>query len=304
MLFCLYSFRSPALIGCFIVDRQYFQEIGLLDEGMEVYGGENVELGIRVRTITHGKYSWLFIKYYLTYIRVEKADKMQWRQYLGELSFCMSLWQLVCPFNVLKQLAAATTMGCVWERMDKRQKLSYHFEKYRMGRIQNLIFLFFFYWMLIIAAFCCDEYWENSLLPLHLQVAVRRAVTQWSNGEGYPRFICLFKFSKSLLIELKCKAAMPSPFCLCLGVKIFIEYWVCIIAHFFLPSYTVHLFTIFQYSLWFVYLILSPFMNKYLPENAMLLNLADSLGLLLQVKDEFLDRKLVMKKNGAICVTK
>ncbi|XP_062855729.1 polypeptide N-acetylgalactosaminyltransferase 18a [Trichomycterus rosablanca] len=40
--------RSPALIGCFVVDRQYFQEIGLLDEGMEVYGGENVELGIRV----------------------------------------------------------------------------------------------------------------------------------------------------------------------------------------------------------------------------------------------------------------
>lgn len=41
--------RSPALIGCFVVDRRYFEEIGLLDEGMEVYGGENVELGIRVR---------------------------------------------------------------------------------------------------------------------------------------------------------------------------------------------------------------------------------------------------------------
>ncbi|KAK6472604.1 polypeptide N-acetylgalactosaminyltransferase 18 [Huso huso] len=40
--------RSPALIGCFVVDRQYFEEIGLLDEGMEIYGGENVELGIRV----------------------------------------------------------------------------------------------------------------------------------------------------------------------------------------------------------------------------------------------------------------
>ncbi|XP_051545761.1 polypeptide N-acetylgalactosaminyltransferase 18a isoform X2 [Myxocyprinus asiaticus] len=39
--------RSPALIGCFVVDREYFEEIGLLDEGMEVYGGENVELGIR-----------------------------------------------------------------------------------------------------------------------------------------------------------------------------------------------------------------------------------------------------------------
>ncbi|CAF95206.1 unnamed protein product, partial [Tetraodon nigroviridis] len=40
--------RSPALIGCFVADRKYFEEIGLLDEGMEIYGGENVELGIRV----------------------------------------------------------------------------------------------------------------------------------------------------------------------------------------------------------------------------------------------------------------
>ncbi|XP_074487644.1 polypeptide N-acetylgalactosaminyltransferase 18-like isoform X1 [Sebastes fasciatus] len=40
--------RSPALIGCFVVDRKYFEDIGLLDEGMEIYGGENVELGIRV----------------------------------------------------------------------------------------------------------------------------------------------------------------------------------------------------------------------------------------------------------------
>ncbi|XP_068595317.1 polypeptide N-acetylgalactosaminyltransferase 18a [Brachionichthys hirsutus] len=40
--------RSPALIGCFVVNRRFFEEIGLLDEGMEIYGGENVELGIRV----------------------------------------------------------------------------------------------------------------------------------------------------------------------------------------------------------------------------------------------------------------
>ena len=50
LLLCLFSSpcRSPALIGCFVVDRKYFEEIGLLDEGMEIYGGENVELGIRV----------------------------------------------------------------------------------------------------------------------------------------------------------------------------------------------------------------------------------------------------------------
>ncbi|CAB1318369.1 unnamed protein product [Coregonus sp. 'balchen'] len=41
--------RTPAMIGCsFVVNREYFGEIGLLDPGMEVYGGENIELGIRV----------------------------------------------------------------------------------------------------------------------------------------------------------------------------------------------------------------------------------------------------------------
>ncbi|XP_035999866.1 polypeptide N-acetylgalactosaminyltransferase 9 [Fundulus heteroclitus] len=41
--------RTPAMIGCsFVVDREYFGEIGLLDPGMEVYGGENIELGMRV----------------------------------------------------------------------------------------------------------------------------------------------------------------------------------------------------------------------------------------------------------------
>lgn len=41
--------RTPAMIGCsFVVDREYFGAIGLLDPGMEVYGGENIELGMRV----------------------------------------------------------------------------------------------------------------------------------------------------------------------------------------------------------------------------------------------------------------
>ncbi|KAI4568713.1 hypothetical protein MJG53_014331 [Ovis ammon polii x Ovis aries] len=40
--------RTPAMIGCsFVVDREYFGDIGLLDPGMEVYGGENIELGMR-----------------------------------------------------------------------------------------------------------------------------------------------------------------------------------------------------------------------------------------------------------------
>ncbi|XP_010795379.1 putative polypeptide N-acetylgalactosaminyltransferase-like protein 3, partial [Notothenia coriiceps] len=41
--------RTPAMIGCsFVASRNYFGELGLLDSGMDVYGGENIELGIRV----------------------------------------------------------------------------------------------------------------------------------------------------------------------------------------------------------------------------------------------------------------
>lgn len=35
-------------MGILVADRKFLGEIGALDEGMKVYGGENVELGIRV----------------------------------------------------------------------------------------------------------------------------------------------------------------------------------------------------------------------------------------------------------------
>lgn len=35
-------------MGILVADRTYLGEIGVLDAGMKVYGGENVELGIRV----------------------------------------------------------------------------------------------------------------------------------------------------------------------------------------------------------------------------------------------------------------
>ncbi|CAL9682872.1 unnamed protein product [Knipowitschia caucasica] len=40
--------KSPSVMGIFVADRTFLQEIGSLDGGMEIYGGENVELGIRV----------------------------------------------------------------------------------------------------------------------------------------------------------------------------------------------------------------------------------------------------------------
>uniref|UniRef100_A0A3B3UQU9 Polypeptide N-acetylgalactosaminyltransferase n=1 Tax=Poecilia latipinna TaxID=48699 RepID=A0A3B3UQU9_9TELE len=40
--------RSPSVMGILVADRKFFGEIGSLDGGMKTYGGENVELGIRV----------------------------------------------------------------------------------------------------------------------------------------------------------------------------------------------------------------------------------------------------------------
>nr|XP_040019726.1 probable polypeptide N-acetylgalactosaminyltransferase 8 [Gasterosteus aculeatus aculeatus] len=42
--------KSPSVMGIMVADRKYLGEIGVIDKGMKVYGGENVELGIRVWT--------------------------------------------------------------------------------------------------------------------------------------------------------------------------------------------------------------------------------------------------------------
>ncbi|KAJ8002874.1 hypothetical protein DPEC_G00163490 [Dallia pectoralis] len=40
--------KSPSVMGILVADRKFLGEIGGLDGGMKVYGGENVELGVRV----------------------------------------------------------------------------------------------------------------------------------------------------------------------------------------------------------------------------------------------------------------
>lgn len=55
--------RTPSHVGCaFSIDREFFFEIGSYDEGMDIWGSENVELALRVQRKTIIKKKMIFIQ--------------------------------------------------------------------------------------------------------------------------------------------------------------------------------------------------------------------------------------------------
>lgn len=48
--------------GLLSIDRSYFYEIGAYDPGMDIWGGENIEMSFRVTTVSLFRCLWFIVE--------------------------------------------------------------------------------------------------------------------------------------------------------------------------------------------------------------------------------------------------